>query len=98
MSDQQFHRLLDDATRLRLSRRGIVKRAAALGLSAAAANAVLRATGTAAAPNRAPAFLQTRSLNVLASSYFVPAGQDFYNKQIKEWGEQSGVSMTADFV
>lgn len=98
MSDERTHRLIDEAIRLRLSRRGIVKRAAALGLSATAANLVLTTAGKAAAPNQAPAFLQTRTLNVLASSYFVPAGQAFYDKQIKEWGGQNGVTMTADYV
>src|SRR5689334_16452702 len=98
MSEHQSHRLIDEAIRLRLSRRGIIKRAAVIGLSATAANAVLTATGKAAAPNLAPALLQTRSLNVLASSYFVPDGQAFYQKQIAEWGQQNGVTMSADFV
>ncbi|MER3485676.1 MAG: hypothetical protein C4345_06650, partial [Chloroflexota bacterium] len=47
---------------------------------------------------RAPAHLQGTKLTILAATYFVPAAQDFFSQQAKQWGEQNGVEMTLDFV
>lgn len=52
MSDERIDDLVREATRLRYSRRGILKRASALGLAAPAVAAVLAQTGTPAAAAR----------------------------------------------
>ena len=78
MTDPRIDSLLDEAKRLRLSRRGILKRGAALGLSTAAMGSVLSSTGRATAARKAPAYIQERTLNTLQATYFVPAGQDFF--------------------
>ena len=99
MTDDRVDQLVREAKALRYSRRGIAKRAAALGLGAPAIAAALTATGrAAAAPNRAPAFLQERSLTILGSTYFVPAGEEVFRAQVAEWGEQAGVNVTVDLV
>jgi multiple sugar transport system substrate-binding protein len=60
---------------------------------------VLGATGHAsAAPNRAPAFLQGGSLNMLMSTAFVPAAQDHFAQQAQTWGEENNVDVTVDFI
>src|SRR5690606_25849743 len=64
MTDDRISQFVTEAKRMRYSRRGIAKRAAALGLGSSAIAAALTATGrtVGAKPNRAPAFLQERSL------------------------------------
>jgi multiple sugar transport system substrate-binding protein len=98
MSDPRRDTLLDEALRLRLSRRGIMRRGAALGLSAAAISGVLATTGRASATRRAPAFIQERTLNTLQATYFVPAGQEFFTKVAQDWGGQNGVTVTTDYI
>ncbi len=100
MSDDRVNGLIEEAKRLRYSRRGVLKRATALGLSASALGTVLRSTGHAvAAPaKRAPAFIQARQLNILAGSYFVPTAEPFFEQQIQEWGGQNGVQLSVDFL
>jgi multiple sugar transport system substrate-binding protein len=95
--DSRIVLLADEARRLRLSRRGILRRGAALGLSSAAVGGVLAASGKTAAA--APfALRQERSLNVLQASYFVPEGQEFFTQMAQEWGEQNGVAVATDYV
>jgi multiple sugar transport system substrate-binding protein len=98
VSDPRVDSLLDEALRLRLSRRSIMRRGAALGLSTAAVAGVLSATGRATAAPRAAAFIQERQLNILQGTYFVPAGQEFYTQAAQEWGSQNGVTVTTDFI
>jgi hypothetical protein len=62
VSDPRIDSLTDEAMRLRLSRRSIMRRGAALGLSTAAISGVLATTGKAAPARRAPAFIQERTL------------------------------------
>ncbi|MBX6342642.1 MAG: extracellular solute-binding protein, partial [Thermomicrobiaceae bacterium] len=116
--------LVEEALRLRYSRRQILRRAAALGLSSSAIAAVLAACGssnqttpgtsgganptatsggggasTGASPTTgAPAMLKGTKLNVLAATYFVPAGQDLYKQQLEEWGKENNVEVSVDFV
>jgi multiple sugar transport system substrate-binding protein len=52
MSDERIDALVQEATRLRYSRRGVLKRAAALGLSTTATAAVLARAGTPATAAR----------------------------------------------
>ena len=98
MSDPRVDTLIDEALRLRLSRRSIMRRGAALGLSTAAVSGVLTSTNRASAAPRAAAFLQERQLNILQASYFVPEGEDFYNSAAQEWGSQNGVAVTCDYI
>ena len=98
MTDPRVSRLLDEATKLRLSRRSILQRGTAIGLSAAAVSPILAATGKAA-PARAPfAIRQERSLNILQATYFVPEGQEFFTQLAAEWGSQNNVNVTTDYV
>ncbi len=102
MSDANIGKLIHEAATLRYSRRQILKRAGALGLSASALSAVLARTASSA-PNpgpsrRAAAFLQGSKLNILASTYFVAPGQDHYTQQAQAWGAQNGVEVTVDYV
>ncbi len=91
--------LIAEAKAMKYSRRTVMKRASAMGLSAAAMGGVLSATGHAsAAPNRAPAFLQGGSLNMLISTAFVPAAQTFFEEQAKQFGEENNVDVTVDFI
>ena len=98
MSDPRVDSLLDEARRLRLSRRGILRRGAALGLSTAAVGGILSATGRASAAPKAAVYLQERTLNTLQATYFVPAGQDYFTKAMQEWGTQNGVTVTTDYI
>jgi multiple sugar transport system substrate-binding protein len=98
VSDPRVDSLRDEALRLRLSRRSIMRRGAALGLSAAAVGGVLSATGKAAAAPRAAAFIQERTLNTLQATYFVPEGQEFFTQIAQDWGSQNGVTVTTDFI
>jgi multiple sugar transport system substrate-binding protein len=98
MSDPRVDSLLDEAQRLRLSRRSILRRGAALGLSTAAVAGVVSAAGRASAAPRAAALIQERQLNILQASYFVPEGQEFYTQMAEEWGSQNGVAVTTDYI
>jgi multiple sugar transport system substrate-binding protein len=98
VSDPRVDSLVDEAMRLKLSRRSIMRRGAALGLSTAAVAGVLSTTGQVSAAPRAAALLQDRQLNVLQASYFVPEGQEFFNKVAEEWGSQNGVAITPDYI
>ncbi|GIW03854.1 MAG: hypothetical protein KatS3mg059_0474 [Thermomicrobiales bacterium] len=101
MADKRIDQLLREATTLRYSRRQVLRRAAVLGLSIPAVTAALDQAAVAAPGprfGRAPAHLQGTKLTILAATYFVPAAQDFFSQQAKQWGEQNGVEMTLDFV
>ena len=98
MSDPRIDSLVDEAMRLRLSRRSIMRRGAALGLSTAAVSGVLSTTGRASAAPRAAAFIQERQLNTLHATYFVPAGQEFFTQTAQDWGSQNGVAVTTDYI
>jgi multiple sugar transport system substrate-binding protein len=98
VSDPRIDTLLNEALRLRLSRRSIMRRGAALGLSTAAVSSVLSTTGRASAAPRAAAFIQERQLNTLQATYFVPAGQDFFTQAAQDWGSQNGVTVTTDYI
>jgi multiple sugar transport system substrate-binding protein len=98
VSDPRITSLTDEALRLKLSRRSIVRRGAALGLTASAIGGVLATTGKAAAAPRAAAFIQERQLNTLQATYFVPAGQEFFTQVAQEWGSQNGVTVTTDYI
>jgi multiple sugar transport system substrate-binding protein len=98
MSDPRVDALLDEAQRMRLSRRSILRRGAALGLSTAAVAGVVSAAGRASAAPRAALLLQERQLNILQASYFVPEGQEFYTQMAEEWGAQNGVAVTTDYI
>ncbi len=98
MTDKLAARLIDEAQRMRYSRRTILHRASVLGLSAAAANAAVIKAGAAPKPSKAPAVLQERSISILAGTYFVPEAQEFFNQQAQEWGQQAGVQVTTDYI
>ncbi len=98
MSDERTQQLISEAKALRLTRRSILRRASALGLSAAAAGTVLGAVGKAAPQRVFPTVLQGTSLNILASTAFVPAAQDHFAQQAQTFGEENGVNITVDFV
>lgn len=98
MSDERTQQLIRDAKALRFSRRSILRKASALGLSTAAAGHVLTAAGKPAPRQVVPALLQGSSLNILASTAFVPAAQDYFAEQAKTFGEDNGVDVTVDFV
>ena len=96
-NDERIRRLIAEANRLRYSRRQIFRSGGALGLSSAGIATVLRATGTAAAP-RPTRYQLSGKLNILAGSYFVPEAQDFFVKQVTDWGSQNGVDVSCDFI
>lgn len=98
MSDERTHRLISEAKAMRLSRRSILRRASALGLSTATAGSVVSAAGKAAPRRVFPAIRQDSSLNILASTAFVPAAQDYFAEQAQTFGEENGVNVTVDFV
>jgi len=98
VSDPRIDSLVDEAMRLRLSRRSIMRRGAALGLSTAAVSGVLLTAGRASAAPRAAAFIQERQLNTLHATYFVPAGQEFFTQAAQDWGGQNGVTVTTDYI
>jgi len=98
VSDPRIDSLVDEAMRLRLSRRSIMRRGAALGLSTAAVSGVLLTAGRASAAPRAAAFIQERQLNTLHATYFVPAGQEFFTQVAQDWGSQNGVAVTTDYI
>jgi len=100
MSKDRSEQLIAEAKAMKYSRRTVMKRASALGLSSAALSSVLAATGhsVSASSNRAPAFLQGGSLNMLMSTAFVPAAQDHFQQQAIQWGEENNVDVTVDFI
>lgn len=83
---------------MRLSRRSILRRASALGLSTAAAGTILGATGRAVSARPFPAVMQGTSLNILNSTAFVPAAQDYFAEQAQTFGAENGVEVTVDFI
>ncbi len=52
----------------------------------------------AAAPTAAPAVLKGTTLAFLGGTYFVTDAQKMFVNQLKEWGKQNGVTVTADFL
>lgn len=98
MDSDGIRGLVDEATRLRYSRRWILKRGTLLGLSAPAIGAALAATGHPAAAQTAATQLKGTKLSFLTGTYFVPAAQDFFTQQIKQWGKANNVDVTSDFV
>ncbi len=103
MSDKRIDGLIAEAKTLRYSRRQVMRRAVAMGLSVPAVTAALSTSGYAA-PNQvrkfsqAPAQLEGTSLNILGASYFVLAGQERFDAQLAEWGEQNGVDVAIDYI
>jgi multiple sugar transport system substrate-binding protein len=96
--DDRVRSLLDEAKRLRYSRRQIMRTGATLGLSVAGIHSVLDARGLSAAP-RVTRYLQGGGkLTILAGSYFVPEAQDFFVQQVTDWGSQNNTEVTCDFV
>jgi multiple sugar transport system substrate-binding protein len=95
--DDRTKTLIDEAVRLKYSRRSIIARGSALGLTSAGIGATLSATGKAA-PRRHTRYQQSGSLTILAGSYFVPEAQDFFVQQVEDWGSQNGVDVTCDFI
>jgi multiple sugar transport system substrate-binding protein len=98
MGDDRVTRLIEEARTLRYSRRGILRRGAALGLATPVLGAVLRATGHTVAARSAPSMQTGGKLTILAGSYFVPEAQTFFDQQVKGWGQQNGVEVTTDYV
>jgi len=103
MNDRRIDSLISEARTFRYSRRQVFRRATALGLSVPAVSAALTASAYAAPGEsrkfgKAPAQLEGTKLNVLAASYFVPAGQARYDEQLKEWADQNGVEASVDYV
>jgi multiple sugar transport system substrate-binding protein len=98
MRDPRVDSLLDEALRLRLSRRSIMRRGAALGLTTAAVTGVLTSTGRTPAAAKAATYIQERQLNTLQATYFVPAGQEFFTQIAQDWGSQNGVTVTTDYI
>lgn len=99
----QVSKLVKEAMQLRYSRRQIFRRAAVLGLSAAALNTVLAACGgTQGATNGGNggggSSIEGSKLNILAASYFIVPAQELYTQQAQEWGSQNGVEVTVDYV
>lgn len=98
-NDERVRTLIDEAKRLRYSRRQIMRSGAALGLSTAGIHTVLRGAGHAAAAPRHTRYIQDGgSLTILAGSYFVPEAQDFFVQQVEDWGSQNNVEVTCDFI
>jgi multiple sugar transport system substrate-binding protein len=95
--DDRTKTLIDEAVRLKYSRRSIIARGSALGLTSAGIGAALSATGKAA-PRRHTRYQQSGSLTILAGSYFVPEAQDFFVQQVEDWGSQNNVDVTCDFI
>ncbi len=98
MTDSRANQLIDEAMKLRLSRRSVMRRASALGISAGALSGVLAATGHASATPKAAVFIQERTMNTLAATYFVPAGQTFFTQVAEDWAGQNNVTITTDYI
>ena len=82
--DTRVQSLINEAKRLRYSRRQVFRSGAALGLSAAGIQTALRGSGHAIAAPRATRYQTGGSLTILAGSYFVPEAQDFFVQQVEE--------------
>ncbi|MGI8483753.1 MAG: ABC transporter substrate-binding protein [Thermomicrobiales bacterium] len=98
MTKDRSDLLIAEATAMRYSRRTIIKRASAIGLSAAAVSGVLSATGHTVVASQTPAVNLGGSLNMLISTAFVPAAQTFFGEQAKKFGTENGVDVTVDFI
>lgn len=98
MTKDRSDLLIAEATAMRYSRRTIIKRASAIGLSAAAVSSVLSATGKTAVARQTPAVNLGGSLNMLISTAFVPAAQTYFEQQAKQFGADNGVDVTVDFL
>lgn len=97
--DERARKLLSESTSMKLSRRSIIQRASAMGLSAAVAGSILTASGKERPLNHQPYMLQsTGKLNILSSTAFVPAAQTFFQKQAEDFGTQNKVEVTTDFI
>lgn len=98
MTDPRTTQLIDEAMKMRLSRRSVMRRASALGISAGALGGVLAATGHASAKPRAAVYIQQRTMNTLAATYFVPEGQTFFTQVAEDWAGQNNVTITTDYI
>ena len=47
---------------------------------------------------QAPAAIKGTKLTILQGTYFIAPAQDLYKRQAEEWGKESGVQMSADFL
>jgi multiple sugar transport system substrate-binding protein len=103
MSEKNIKGLIDEASKLHYSRRQVLKRATALGLSATAVTAAMK-TSAYAAPGsvrrfaKAPAQLEGTKLNILGNTYYVQAGQTRFEEMLNAWGEENNVEVQVDFV
>lgn len=68
------------------------------GTTAPAAPAGGATPAAAAPPASAPAVLKGTTLSFLGGTYFVPAAQELFVNQLKEWGKENGVNVSADFL
>ena len=97
-TDERVRTLIDEATKLRYSRRGVIKRGAVLGVSGAGITAALGASGHRVSARSAARLQSTGKLTVLAGSYFVPEAQEFFVSQVNDWGSQNNFEVQSDFV
>ena len=97
-TDERVRSLIDEATRLRYSRRGVIKRGAALGVSTAGIAAALGASGHQVSARSAARLQSGGKLTILAGSYFVPEAQEFFVSQVNDWGSQNNFEVQTDFV
>ena len=98
-NEERVRTLIEEANRLRYSRRQIFRSGAALGLSSAGIATVLGSTRHASAAPRATRYIQGGGkLTILAGSYFVPEAQDFFVQQVTDWGSQNNTEVTCDFI
>lgn len=98
MTDPRTDQLIDEAMKMRLSRRSVMRRASALGISAGALGGVLTATGHAKATPNVAVYIQQRTMNTLAATYFVPEGQTFFTQVAEDWASQNNVTITTDYI
>ena len=96
--DNKTRALVEEAKRLKYSRRTIIQRASVLGVSATGLSSVLGATGNASARKHTRYIQGGGKLTILAGSYFVPEAQDFFVQQVEEWGSQNNTEVTCDFI
>src|SRR3954453_6489278 len=96
--DERVTNLINDAKRLRYSRRQILRSGSALGLSAAGLQMVFRSNGHALAAPRQPRHQTGGKLNIPGCVYFVPEAEEFFDNQVRDWGSQSGVEVPQSFV
>jgi len=98
VTDPRTSQLIDEAMKMRLSRRSVMRRASALGISAGALGGVLAATGHSSAAPKAAVYIQQRTMNTLAATYFVPEGQSFFTQVAEDWASQNNVTITTDYI